>query len=70
MEDGVYTIYSTCTNKYTILRVNTPDPDEYYLIEIRLKEGFEQKLTSGDSKGGMIPASYRFSEVRLIRQAS
>ncbi len=54
VEDGVYTIYSTRTNKYTVLRVNTPDPDEYYLIEIRLKEGFEQKLTSGDSKGGIM----------------
>lgn len=54
VEDGVYTIYSTCTNKYTVLRVNTPDPDEYYLIEIRLKEGFEQSLTSGTSEGGIM----------------
>lgn len=54
VEDGVYTIYSTMTNKYTILRVNTPDPDEYYLIEIRLKEGFESKLTGGTSKGGIM----------------
>lgn len=54
VEDGVYTIYSTCTDKYTVLRVNTPDPDEYYLIEIRLKEGFEKNLTSGSSKGGIM----------------
>ena len=54
VEDGVYTIYSTCTDKYTVLRVNTPDPDEYYLIEIRLKEGFEKNLTSGDSEGGIM----------------
>lgn len=54
VEDGVYTIYSTCTDKYTVLRVNTPDPDEYYLIEIRLKEGFEKNLTDGDSKGGIM----------------
>ena len=52
--DGVYTISSTMTNNYVILRVNTPDPDEYYLVEIRLKEGFEQKLTSGSSKGGIM----------------
>lgn len=54
VEDGVYTISSTLTDKYTVLRVNTPDPDEYYLIEIRLKEGFEQKLTDGDSLGGIM----------------
>lgn len=54
VEDGVYTIYSTCTDKYTVLRVNTPDPDEYYLIEIRLKEGFEKNLTSGSSEGGIM----------------
>ena len=54
VEDGIYTISSTLTDKYTILRVNTPDPDEYYLIEIRLKEGFEAKLTDGDSLGGIM----------------
>ena len=52
--DGVYTISSTLTDKYVVLRVNTPDPDEYYLIEIRLKEGFEKKLTDGDSLGGIM----------------
>ncbi len=54
VEDGVYTIHSTLSDKYTVLRVNTPDPGEYYLIEIRLKEGFESDLTSGDSKGGIM----------------
>ncbi|MBQ8498114.1 MAG: hypothetical protein IJ489_11770 [Clostridia bacterium] len=54
VEDGVYTISSTLTDKYTVLRVNTPDPGEYYLIEIRLKEGFEKLLTSGDSLGGIM----------------
>ena len=54
VEDGVYTISSTLTDKYTVLRVNTPDPGEYYLIEIRLKEGFERLLTDGDSKGGIM----------------
>ena len=52
--DGVYTISSTLTGNYTVLRVNTPDPDEYYLVEIRLKEGFEKKLTDGDSLGGIM----------------
>jgi len=52
--DGVYTISSTTTNNYVILRVNTPDPMEYYLVEIRLKTGFEEKLTGGNSKGGIM----------------
>lgn len=52
--DGVYTISSTLTDEYVVLRVNTPDPDEYYLIEVRLKEGFESKLTNGNSKGGIM----------------
>jgi uncharacterized repeat protein (TIGR02543 family) len=52
--DGVYTISSTTTNNYVILRVNTPDPMEYYLVEIRLKTGFEEKLTSDSSKGGIM----------------
>ena len=54
VEDGVYTLHSTMTDKYKILRVNTPDPGEYYLIEIRLKEGFESNLTSGSAKGGIM----------------
>ncbi len=54
VEDGIYTLHSTMSQKYKILRVNTPDPGEYYLIEIRLKEGFESSLTSGSSKGGIM----------------
>ena len=54
VEAGVYTIHSTLTDQYKILRVNTPDPGEYYLIEIRLKEGFESALTGGASKGGIM----------------
>lgn len=50
--EGEYTLYSTCTGKYQVLRVNTPDPDEYYLIEIRLKEGFEVDIT-GKGEGGI-----------------
>ena len=53
-EDGVYTLYSTLSGKYKVLKITTPDPDEYFLCEIRLKEGFEEKLTPGDSKGGII----------------
>lgn len=51
--DGTYTLYSTLTGKYKVLRVNTPDPDEYFLIEVRMKEGFERNLTKG-GKGGIM----------------
>jgi len=52
--EGEYTLYSTLTGKYQVLRVNTPDPDEYYLIELRLKEGFEINLTAeGRGTGGI-----------------
>ena len=52
--EGEYTLYSTLTGKYQVLRVNTPDPDEYYLIELRLKEGFEINLTNeGRGTGGI-----------------
>ncbi len=53
-EDGVYTLYSTCSGKYKILKITTPDPKEYFLAEVRLKEGFESALTPSDSKGGVI----------------
>lgn len=52
--DGTYTLYSTLTGKYKVLRVNTPDPDEYFLIEVRLKEGFERNLTKGGTGGIMV----------------
>lgn len=52
--DGEYTLYSTLTGKYKVLRVNTPDPAEYFLIEVRLKEGFEKNLTSGGTGGIMV----------------
>lgn len=50
--EGEYTLYSTCTGKYKVLRVNTPNPKEYFLIEIRLKEGFETNLC-GYGQGGI-----------------
>lgn len=53
-KDGVYTLHATTTGKATVLRINTPNPDEYFLCEIRLKQGFERNLTPGESKGGMI----------------
>ena len=53
-EDGVYTLHSTRSGKYKVLKITTPDPKEYFLAEVRLKEGFESALTPGDSKGGVI----------------
>lgn len=53
-EDGVYTLHSTLSGKYNVLRINTPDKDEYYLVEIRMKEGFERLLTAGPAKGGIM----------------
>ncbi len=52
--DGVYTLYSTMSGKYKVLKITTPNPDEYFFAEVRLKEGFESDLTDGDSKGGVI----------------
>lgn len=52
--DGTYTLYSTLSGKYKVLRVNTPDPNEYFLIELRLKEGFERNLTKGGTGGIMV----------------
>ena len=52
--DGIYTLHSTLSGKYKVLKITTPNPDEYILAEIRLKEGFEAALTEGDSKGGVI----------------
>lgn len=53
-EDGIYTLHSTCSGKYDVLRIPTANPKEYVLAEVRLKEGFEAALTPGDSKGGIL----------------
>lgn len=52
--EGTYTIHSTTSGKYAVLRVNTPDPDEYFLIEVRLKKGFESNITSAKTNGGIM----------------
>ena len=53
-EDGVYTLYSTLSGKYNIVKIPTPNPDEYFLCEIRLKEGFEKYITDDESNGGVV----------------
>ena len=53
-EDGEYTLYSTCSGKYNVLKVNTPNKNEFFYCEIRLKEGFEKKLDGTKVKGGVV----------------
>lgn len=53
-EDGEYTLYSTLSGKYNVLKVNTINENEFFYCEIRLKEGFESKLDDLETKGGII----------------
>lgn len=53
-DDGEYTLYSTKSGKYNILRIPTIDPEEYFLVELRVKEGFDEYVSSGISGGGMM----------------
>lgn len=53
-EDGVYTLYSTLSGKFNIVKIPSPNPKEYFLCEIRLKEGFEKYLTNDETLGGVI----------------
>lgn len=52
--NGTYTIHSTLSHKYEVLKITTPDPKEYFLCEVRLKEGFEAGLDSAPGKGGVV----------------
>ena len=53
-DDGVYTLYSTVSRKYNVLRIDTPDPKEYFLCELRVKEGFEKHLDGAPTLGGVV----------------
>ena len=52
--DGVHTLYSTTSGNRTLLKINSPDPQEYYLVEIRLSRGFEDTMTSAEGGGVLI----------------
>lgn len=57
--DGTYTLYSRTSSKgdYNILRVNTPDPNEYYLIENRYVSNTKVPYdgsSSGNTQGILI----------------
>lgn len=57
--DGTYTLYSRTSTKgdYNILRVNTPDPKEYYLIENRYVNNTKVPYdgsSSGNTQGILI----------------
>lgn len=53
VENLEVTLNSTLSGSYQVVRVNTPDPQEFFYIEIRLKEGYDQKLPTQTS-GGII----------------
>ena len=36
------------------MKIPTPNPDEYFLCEVRIKEGFERMLTKGEERGGVV----------------
>lgn len=48
-----YTLYSHATGKYSALRINTPNPNEYYLIENRSysEEAYDNNTLQGDLNG-------------------
>lgn len=54
VKDLEVTLNSTLSGEYQVVRVNTPDPQEYFYIEIRLKEGYDQKLPTTTNGGILI----------------
>ena len=52
--DGEFTLYSTKSGKYNVLRIPTPDSEEYFLVELRRREGFDKYVSSGDCNGGIM----------------
>lgn len=54
-KDGIYTAYSTLSGKYNVLKVTTPNPNEYFICEVRLKEGYDKYIDGNpDTKGGIL----------------
>ena len=52
--DGVHTLYSPTSGNRTLLKILTPDPQEYYLVEIRLARGFEDTMKNVEGGGVLI----------------
>ena len=52
--DGVHTLYSSTSGNRTLLKILSPDPQEYYLVEIRLSRGFEDTMKSVEGGGILI----------------
>jgi M6 family metalloprotease-like protein len=52
-QPGEYKLYAASTGKYNILKIPTPNPDEYYLIENRQLEGYYRALENEIKSGGI-----------------
>ncbi|HHU62781.1 MAG TPA: M6 family metalloprotease domain-containing protein [Clostridiales bacterium] len=52
-QSGEYKVYSASTGKYNILKIPTPNPNEYYLIENRQLEGYYRALEKEIKGGGV-----------------
>ena len=53
VKDLEVTLNSTLSGGYQVVRINTPDPNEYFYVEIRLREGYDQKLPT-QTNGGIL----------------
>ena len=71
--DGEYSLYSIKSGKYNILRINTPDPKEYFLLENRQTEGFDaglyvqSKETKEDGTSVIVRENYKRGGVIVWR---
>jgi hypothetical protein len=68
-DDGVYTV-TEVTHGDKILKIPTPNPDEYFLCEVRLKKGFERKLTKGEERARFDVAYRRERKSRVVPQSA
>lgn len=55
-EEGDYTLYSRDSKlgEYNVLKITTPNPDEYYLIENRYKDGSKFDSSISDGMRGIV----------------
>lgn len=53
-ESGVYGLYSSNLEKYNVLKIVTPNPNEYFLLENRQFTGYNEGLKDFVKSGGII----------------